>query len=234
MNIDTIYQSIKNWKALADSYRSGNEESGKELVKLLNQGSHFSVDEAEIKVWRIRLENEPDKAIHAYAGIDNNIFKIFMIDSVSDAKGDFTDIVVKELNRTPPYPSGNTAAEFSSSLPITSESAIYRNFRFNMYCSEWFTGQKAEPFRVISIPFDDYERMGLAEGQSCTSFFGLTNETAVNTSIENYHIEIITVKDIGIDSISQTAENYSTPRPPFTANDPVGNYQLLLKSDAHL
>jgi hypothetical protein len=234
MQIDTIYQAIKNWKILIDSYKNGNDESGKEIMKFLNQGSHFSVEGMEIKEWKKRLENESDKAIHVYMGIDNNTLKFFLIDSKSDADADFSYIVVKEFNRIPPESPVNTSAELVSGPPITSESAIYRNFRFNMYCSAWLTAQKAEPFRIIHVPFDDYERMQLTDDQSCTSFFGLTNETGENSPIEDYHIEIITVKDIGVNSISQTAENYSTPRPPFTANDPIGDYQLLLKSDAHV
>jgi hypothetical protein len=234
MNINTIYQAIKNWKILTDSYENGNEQSGKEILQFLNQGSHFSIDGTEIKEWKKRLENESDKTIHVYTGIDDNLLKFFLIDSKSDADGDFNYIVIKDFNRTPPKNSINITTSVISELPITSESAIYRNFRFNMYCGAWVETQKAEFFRIISIPFDDYERMELADDQFCTSFFGLTNESAENSSIENYHVEIITVKDVGINSISQTAENYSTPRPPFTANDPVVNYQLLLKSDAHV
>ena len=49
MQIDTIYQAIKNWKILIDSYKNGNDESGKEIMKFLNQGSHFSVEGTEIK-----------------------------------------------------------------------------------------------------------------------------------------------------------------------------------------
>ncbi|WP_027386711.1 hypothetical protein [Chryseobacterium gregarium] len=234
MNISTIYQAIKNWKALVDSYKSGNEESGKEIIRFLNQGSHFSVDATEINEWKKRLKNEPDKAIHVYTGIDNNLLKFFLIDSKSDTEGNFSDIVIKEFNRIPPENTIPVSAGLTSEAPITSESAIYRNFRFNMYCSAWVAAQKEDPFRIISIPFDDYERMGLTDSRSCISFFGLTNEASENMSIQNYHIEIITVKDVGINSISQTAENYSTPRPPFTANDPVADYQLLLKSDAHV
>jgi hypothetical protein len=234
MNINTIYQSIKNWKALTDSYKNGNEESGKKMIQFLNQGSHFSVDGSEIKEWKKRLGNETNKAIHVYLGIDNDLLKFFLIDSKSDREENFSDIVVKEFNHLPPENDLSIAAGLTSEAPITSESAIYRNFRFNMYCSAWMAAQKTEPLRIISVPFDDYERMELTAVQSCTSFFGLTHTAGENTSIEDYHIEIISVKDVGINSISQTAENYSTPRPPFTANDPVENYQLLLKSDAHV
>ncbi|WP_027381251.1 hypothetical protein [Chryseobacterium daeguense] len=234
MEINTIYQSIKNWKTLIDSYQGGNEQSGKDILQFLNQGTHFSVDGSEVKEWKKRLENESDKAIHVYTGIDNNLLKFFMIDSKSDAAGDFSYIVVKDFNRTPPQAPINVTTDVVSEAPITSESAIYRNFRFNMYCSAWIPSQKTEFFRIISVPFDDYERMQLADDQHCTSFFGLTNEAAENSSMQDYHLEIVTVKDIGVNSISQTAENYSTPRPPFTANDPVVNYQLLLKSDAYI
>jgi hypothetical protein len=232
MDIDTIYQAVKSWKTLIDSYKNGNTQSGKEIIKYLSQGTHFSVDASEIKEWKNLLGSEAVKNIHAYVGIDNESLKFFLIDSKSDALGNFNYISVKDFTRLPPGDIANT--ELDSEPPITSESAIYRNFRFNMYCSAWLEAQKSELFQVISIPFDDYERMNLDIDQSCTCFFGLTNELQENTSINDYHIEIITVKDIDINSISQSAENYSTPRPPFTASDPVGNYQLLLKSDAYV
>jgi hypothetical protein len=234
MQTDTIYQAIKNWKTLIDSYKNGNEESKKQIMNYLNQGSHFSVEGNEIKKWKEKLENESYKTIHVYLGINEDKLKFFLIDSKSDADEDFSYIAVKEFSRSAPESSPNISSELISDPPITSESAIYRNFRFNMYGNAWLETQKAELFRIISIPFDDYERMGLADDQSCTSFFGLTNETLKNTSIGDYHIEIITVKDIGVDNISLTAENYSTPRPPFTVSDPIGNYKLLLKSDAYL
>jgi hypothetical protein len=232
MEIDTIYQAIKNWKILIDSYKNGNAESGKQIIKYLNQGSHFSVEGSEITAWKNRLENESDKTIHTYMGIDENRLKFFLIDSKSDAEGNFNYIGVKDFGRIPP---GNISINNELvSLPITSEAAIYRNFRFNMYATAWLETQKSEPFRLISIPFEDFERMNITNSESCTSFFGLTNEMLESSPIADYHIEIITVKSIGVDSISQTAENYSTPRPPFTVNDPISKYQLLLKSDAHV
>lgn len=234
MLIDTIYQAIKNWKTLIDSYKSGNEESGIQIMKYLNQGSHFSVQGKDIKQWKERLENESQQSIHAYVGIDNNVIKFFLIDSKSDFKQEFGTILIKEFDRLAPESHENSSEELISEPPITSEAAIYRNFRFNMYGNAWLKTQKINLFRVIHIPFDDYEKMELTDNESCTSFFGLTNETSEKSTIADYHIEIITVKDIGINSISQTAENYSTPRPPFTVDDTSENYKLLLKSDAHV
>lgn len=235
MQIDTIYQAIKNWKSLIDSFKSGNEESKSQLITYLNQGTHFSVTEKEIAEWKKRLENENQQSIHAYVGIDNNTLKFFLIDSKSDSATDFSYIVIKEFTRLPPENQAmNLQQELISEPPISSEAAIYRNFRFNMYGNAWLETQKENLFRVIHIPFDDYKRMELSDDKSCTSFFGLTNEGLEKNSISDYHIEIITVKDISVNSISQTAENYSTPRPPFTANDPATNYQLLLKSDDYV
>ncbi|MCS3528679.1 hypothetical protein [Chryseobacterium sp. JUb7] len=234
MLIDTIYQSIKNWKTLSDSYKNGNEKSGKEIMRYLNQGSHFSVEGKNIAEWKKNLENESEKTIHAYLGIDEDQLKFFLIDAKSDADADFSTVIIKQFNRSSPENPLMPSSELISNPPITSEAAVYRNFRFNMYGSAWLETQKSEPFRLISIPFDDYERMNLTDDESCTCFFGLTNETLKDSSIADYHIEIITVKNIGIDTISLTAENYSTPRPPFSANDPVDNYQLLLKSDAYV
>jgi hypothetical protein len=234
MQIDTIYQAIKKWNNLIDSFKNGDEESKLQIITYLNQGTHFSVDENEISEWKQRLGSEDNQAIHAYVGIDNNILKFFLIDSKSDAATDFSYIVVKEFTRSPPGNPLNSQQELISEPPISSEAAIYRNFRFNMYGNAWLETQKENLFRVINIPFDDYTRMELTDNESCTSFFGLTNEGLEKNSIADYHIEIITVKDIGVNSISQTAENYSTPRPPFTANDLATNYQLLLKSDDYV
>jgi len=234
MLIDTVYQSIKNWETLSDSYKNGSEKSGKEMMRYLTQGSHFSVEGKNIAEWKKNLEHSSEKSIHAYLGIDQDQLLFFLIDSESDAKADFSRIVMKTFNRIAPEAQPTPSSELISNVPITSEAAVYRNFRFNMYGSAWLETQKSDPFRLISIPFKDYERIPLTDAESCTCFFGLTNETMRDSSIADYHIEIISVKDIGITTMSQTAENYSTPRPPFTANDPADQYQLLLKSDAYV
>ncbi len=229
MDINQICQAIENWKILTDSYKDGNHESRKKLLGLLNQGSHFSVEADEIQAWTKRLGNASDKLIHVYAGIEDDVFKLYLIDSASDAAGNFTYIVTKEMNRNPPYDMPDPQLVCA---PISSQSAIYRNFIFDMYCSAWMETQKEDFFRIISIPFEDYEGMNLTKNESCISFFGLTNEETTASSLKEYHIEFITMKDLDIGSMSSTAENYSTPRPPFTAADPDTNYQLLLKSDA--
>lgn len=229
MNITPICQAIENWKTLVESYKTGNNESRKTLLELLNQGSHFSVEAGEIQAWTERLENTANPSIHVYAGIDDDVFKLYLIDSASDAAKDFSAVVTKEMNRNPPCDMPDPQLICS---PISSESAIYRNFTFNMYCSAWMETQKEDFFRIISIPFEDYKSMNLKKDESCISFFGLTNEKVAASSLKEYHIEFITMKDLAIDSISSTAENCSTPRPPFTAADPIENYQLLLKSDA--
>ncbi|MFY1046112.1 hypothetical protein [Chryseobacterium sp. GP-SGM7] len=232
MELELVYKAIKNWKALIYSYQQGNIDSAKELLEFLNQGSHFSIDASVIKEWSIRLAGVENQFIHVYAGIENNLFKLYLIDSDSDAKGDFSYIVKREFNRKPPL--NLPEMQLCSGPPISSESAIYRNFIFNMFCSAWMATQKNDFFRIITVPFDDYKRMELETGQSCICFFGITNEGKESNDIKDFHIELITIKDLKIDSISKTAENYSTPRPPFTATDPNTNYQLLLKSDEYL
>ncbi|MDH6250301.1 hypothetical protein M2347_000028 [Chryseobacterium sp. H1D6B] len=234
MTIDTIYQAIKQWKTLADSYKNGNKDSESEILDYLNQGSHFSVSGEEIKQWKVNLENEETKTIHAYVGINEDKLKFFLIDSKSDADADFDDIAIKEFTRRAPDGIIQNESDLTNNPPISSESAIYRNFRWDMYCSSWLETQKTEPFfQLVSIPFYDYERLHLEDGESCTCFFGLTNETDAASPIFDYHIEIITVKNLSIDEISKIAEDYSTPRPPFTV-DTIQDYQLLLKSDAYL
>ncbi len=229
MNTSPIFQAIENWRTLIDSYKRGKDESRKKLLELLNQGSHFSVKADEIQAWTERLANASNPLIHVYAGIDDDVFKLYLIDSASDAAGDFTYIVIKEMNRNPPC---DVPEQQLVNDPISSQSAIYRNFMFNMYCSAWMETQRDDFFRIISIPFEDYARMNLNKGESCISFFGLTNEKVTASSLKEYHIELITMKDLAIGSISSTAENCSTPRPPFTVADPITNYQLLVQSDA--
>ncbi|WP_294205639.1 hypothetical protein [uncultured Chryseobacterium sp.] len=231
MNITPICHAIKSWKKLIDTYRiHDDDESGKKILRLLNQGSHFSVTASEIQQWAERLANASNPLIHVYAGVDNEAFKLFLIDSVSDAAKDFSYIVTKEMDRD--LPSSHTPDPQQVCTPISSESAIYRNFMFNMYCHAWMATQKENFFQIISIPFEDYRNMELKNGQSCISFFGLTDGQSTSVSLYKYHIEIITMKDLEINSISSTAENCSTPRPPFTAEDPVENYQLLQESHA--
>lgn len=235
MEIDAIYQSIQQWKILTDAFKNGNQESETEILKYLNQGTHFSVSGAEIVAWKNNLANATDKAIHAYVGIDQGVLKFFLIDSKSDADSDFSHILVKEFTRkSPDVITGIDTNLMVTQPPITSESAIYRNFTWNMYGSPWLKVQKTQPFfQLIYIPFDDYERLNLADNQLCTCFFGLTNETQEIGPITDYHIEIITVKDLTINEISKDAQDYSTPRPPFTIST-IEDYQLLLKSDAYL
>ncbi|ASK29992.1 hypothetical protein CEY12_07670 [Chryseobacterium sp. T16E-39] len=235
MTIESIYQSIKKWSVLIDAYKSGNDGSESEILGYLNQGTHFSVSGKEINQWKINLGSSDDKRIHAYLGIDEGQLKFFLIDSESDKTADFSGIIVKEFTRDSPNVTVQNTTNLEVDPPITSESAINRNFRWNMYCTTWLKAQKTEPFvQVTSIPFADYERLGLQDSQSCTSFFGLTDDTENGASVFAYHIEIITVKNLTINEMSKTAENYSTPRPPFTAADPLENYQLLTKSGAFL
>ncbi len=232
MNFCSIFQAVQNWKKLTHSYKEKKTDSGKKLLGFLNQGSHFSIDASVIEEWRERIGDHTSQFIHGYAGIENDLFKLYLIDSQSDSQGDFSYIVIRELSRTPPI--CVPEPQLTSGPSISSESAIYRNFIFNMFCSAWMETQKNDFFRIIRIPFDDFLKMELENGHSCISFFGLTNEGKESTGIHDYHIELITIKDVTIDSISETAENYSTPRPPFTVTDPDTNYQLLLKSDAYL
>lgn len=235
MTIENIYQSIKKWKSLIDSYKSGNNATESEILGYLNQGTHFSVSGNEVKLWQSQLEGTEPKRIHAYLGIDIDKLKFFLIDSKSDQEADFNNILIKEFTRQSPEDQVQNTTNLEILPPITSESAINRNFRWNMYATAWLKAQKTEPFvQVISIPFEDYERLGLEDSESCTCFFGLTDEAEKGDSDFAYHIEIITVKDLTINEMSKTAEDYSTPRPPFTAADPVDNYQLLLKSGAFL
>ncbi|MBT2620127.1 hypothetical protein [Chryseobacterium sp. ISL-6] len=235
MTTENIYLSIKKWKTLIDSYKSGNDANEKEILGYLNQGTHFSVSGNEVALWKTNLENADPKRVHAYLGIDENKLKFFLIDSKSDREADFNNIFIKEFTRQSPEDQAQNTTNLEILPPITSESAINRNFRWNMYATAWLKAQKTEPFvQVITIPFEDYERLGLGDSESCTCFFGLTDEAEKGDTDFAYHIEIITVKDLTINEMSRTAENYSTPRPPFTVADPVDNYQLLLKSGAFL
>jgi len=234
MTTESIYQSIKKWKTLIDAYRSGIDGSEAEILGYLNQGTHFSVSGKEIDQWKINLGNSEDPKIHAYLGIDEDRLKFFLIDSESDKTSDFTDIVIREFTRDSPNVTVQNTTNLEVDPPITSESAINRNFRWNMYCTTWLKAQKVQDFvQIVAIPFADFDRLGLNGDQSGTCFFGLTDDPE-NASVFAYHVEIITVKDLTISEMSKTAENYSTPRPPFTAADPVDNYQLLKKSGAFL
>lgn len=234
MTTENIYQSIKKWKSLIDSYKNGNNAIEAEILGYLNQGTHFSVSGDEVRQWQNILGKEEQKRIHAYIGIDENVLKFFLIDSKSDKEGNFNTIFIKEFTRQSPNAITENTTNLEICPPITSESAINRNFRWNMYGTTWLKAQKVEPFvQIVSIPFADYERLGLEGKQSCTCFFGLTNDIQKSASGFAYHIEIITVKDLTINEMSKTAENYSTPRPPFTVDAPA-DYQLLLKSGAYL
>lgn len=234
MTTESIYQSIKKWKTLIDAYKSGIDGSEAEILSYLNQGTHFSVSGKEIDQWKINLGNSEDQKIHAYLGIDEDRLKFFLIDSESDKTADFNDIVIREFTRDSPNVTVQNTTNLEIDPPITSESAINRNFRWNMYCTTWLKAQKVQDFvQIVAIPFADFDRLGLDGDQSGTCFFGLTDDPE-NASVFAYHVEIITVKDLTISEMSKTAENYSTPRPPFTAADPVDNYQLLKKSGAFL
>ncbi|WP_418124561.1 hypothetical protein ACNFU2_07850 [Chryseobacterium sp. PTM-20240506] len=234
MTTESIYQSIKKWKTLIDAYKSGIDGSEAEILGYLNQGTHFSVSGKEIDQWKINLGNSEDPKVHAYLGIDEDRLKFFLIDSESDKTSDFTDIVIREFTRDSPNVTVQNTTNLEIDPPITSESAINRNFRWNMYCTTWLKAQKVQDFvQIVAIPFADFDRLGLDGDQSGTCFFGLTDDPE-NASVFAYHVEIITVRDLTISEMSKTAENYSTPRPPFTAADPVDNYQLLKKSGAFL
>ncbi|MGH1518154.1 hypothetical protein [Chryseobacterium sp. JK1] len=233
MTTENIFEALRNWKNLIDPYTIENGANGAEILNYLNQGTHFSVSGKEIAQWATHLEKEELKRIHAYIGIHEKQLKFFLIDSKSDKDADFSNIIIKDFLRDFTESKMESNNEIVVNLPpITAESAINRNFRWNMFGTAWLQSQKeADFFQLISIPFSDYERMGIADEQTCTSFFGLTDDLEKKNSEFPYHIEIITVKSLAVDHMSETAENYSTPRPPFTV-DTLSDYQLLKQSSS--
>lgn len=229
MTTENIFESLRNWKSLIDSYTIENDANGKEILNFLNQGTHFSVSGKEIEQWRKNLETDLVKRIHAYIGIHEKQLKFFLIDSKSDKDADFSTIIVKDFlnDFTEEKIETSNDAVKNPSDPITAESAINRNFRWNMFATAWMQSQKEKDFfQLISIPFSDYERMWIEGEQTCTSFFGLTDDLMRKDSDFPYHIEIITVRSLAVNYMSETAENYSTPRPPFSV-DTLHDYQLL-------
>lgn len=231
MTTENIFEAIRKWKNLIDSYKNGIDTNGAEILNFLNQGTHFSVLGENIEQWKNNLGTEELKRIHAYVGIDGGHLKFFLIDSKSDKDADFSNIIIKEFSRNFSEEKMESSNDFEvNPPPITSESAINRNFRWNMFGTAWLQAQKTEDiFQLISIPFSDYDRMGIIGAQTCTSFFGLTDDLEKKDPEFPYHIEIITVKSLAVNHMSETAENYSTPRPPFTI-DTLNDYQLLKQS----
>lgn len=232
MTTENIFEAIRKWKNLIDSYKIGIDTNGAEILNYLNQGNHFSVSGEDIELWKKNLGTTEPQMIHAYVGIHEGKLKFFLIDSKSDKDAHFNTILVKdflvEFSESKIESSNDIVADVP---PITSESAINRNFRWNMFGTSWIEAQKtADIFQLISIPFSDYENIGIKGGQTCTSFFGLTDDLEKKDSDFPYHIEIITVKSLAVNHMSETAENYSTPRPPFTIIDTLNDYQLLKQS----
>ncbi|MDC8099273.1 hypothetical protein [Chryseobacterium rhizosphaerae] len=230
MTTENIFEAIRKWKNIIDSYKNGIDTNGTKILNYLNQGTHFSVSGAEIERWKKKLTGEHQR-IHAYVGIHEEQLKFFLIDSTSDKEANFGAIVIKSFSRD--FADGKMESSNDMELnppSITSEAAINRSFRWNMFATSWLQAQKTEDFfQLISIPFSDYERMGILDAQTCICFFGLTNNLEKKESNFPYHIEMITVKSLAINHISETAENYSTPRPPFTI-DSLSDYQLLKQS----
>jgi len=231
MTTENIFEAIRKWKNLIDSYKNGININGAEILIFLKQGTHFSVSGEEIEQWKRNLGTEELKSIHAYVGIHEEQLKFFLIDSKSDKDADFSNIIIKEfLSKFPEEKMESSNDQEMIPPPITSESAINRNFRWNMFGTAWIQAQQTENiFQLISIPFSDYDKMGITGGQTCISFFGLTDDLEKKDPDFPYHIEIITVKSLAINHMSETAENYSTPRPPFTV-DTLNDYQLLKQS----
>ncbi|UTX50305.1 hypothetical protein [Chryseobacterium sp. MA9] len=231
MTTENIFEAIRKWKNLIDSYKNGININGAEILIFLKQGTHFSVSGEEIEQWKRNLGTEELKSIHAYVGIHEEQLKFFLIDSKSDKDADFSNIIIKEFSSK--FPEEKMESSNDQEMippPITSESAINRNFRWNMFGTAWIQAQQTENiFQLISIPFSDYDKMGITGGQTCISFFGLTDDLEKKDPDFPYHIEIITVKSLAINHMSETAENYSTPRPPFTV-DTLNDYQLLKQS----
>lgn len=234
MEIENICNAIRKWNTLIELYQLENKVSEQEILNSLNQGTHFRVMGKEVQEWKKRLEQEEHKAIHAYAGIDEGRLKFFLIDSKSDKEADFSLILVKEFTRYPIDPLQQYFMNAMAAPSIDWESAINRNFRWNMFGSSWLDVNRKRPFfRLISIPFSDYEKLGLEDEQYCISFLGLTTLLKDEGNLSDYHIEFITVKHLEVNEMSREAEDFSTPRPPFTMSDQQ-NFQLLIKSDGSL
>jgi len=242
MTTDEIYDAIKSWKTLIDSYKKGDPESLTKILNYLTQGTHFSVNGTEIEKWKEYLKDDPLKAINAYVGIDNDQLKFFLIDSKNDSDPTFDPdtIVVKQFNRKL-VEEADGSYDYAINMDATNtdpvislESAIFRNFRWNIFGSVWLKAIQADPdslFQIVSIPFEDFCRLELEAYQSCISFLGLTDRGANSININKYNIDIITVKALTVNKIIETAQNYSTPRPPFSLL-PETNFQLLLRSHA--
>nr|WP_315034187.1 hypothetical protein [uncultured Chryseobacterium sp.] len=231
MTTENIFEAIRKWKNLIDSYKNENDANGAEILNYLNQGTHFSVSGQEIEQWGKNLEGKDYGEIHAYVGIHDEQLKFFLIDSKCDKEGNFNTILIKEFRREFAEAKIESSNDIELNPPsITSESAVNRSFRWNMFGESWLQAQKSEDFfQLISIPFSDYEKMKITGSETCVSFFGLTDNIEKRASDFLYHIEIITVKNLAINHMSETAENYSTPRPPFTF-DNLNDYQLLKQS----
>ncbi|UHO39479.1 hypothetical protein H5J24_05125 [Chryseobacterium capnotolerans] len=233
MTTENIFEALRNWKNLIDSYTIENDTNGTEIWNYLNQGTHFSVSGREIEQWAKNLEKDELKRIHAYIGIHEKKLKFFLIDSKSDKDADFSTVIAKDFLYNFPESKIESSCDMVD-LPttITAESAINRNFRWNMFGTAWLQSQRNKDiFQVISIPFSDYEKMGIEGEKTCTSFFGLTDDLEKKDSDFPYHIEIITVESLAVNHMSQEAENYSTPRPPFSV-DTLSDYQLLKQSSS--
>lgn len=232
MTTENIFEAIRKWKNLIDSYKNGIDTNGVEILNYLNQGTHFSVSGEEIEQWKRNLGTTELPMIHAYVGIHEGQLKFFLIDSKSDKDADFNTILTKDFLREFSESKIESSNDMVTDVPpITSESAINRNFRWNMFGTSWADAQKTEDiFQLISIPFSDYTKMNITGEQTCTSFFGLTDDLEKKDTDFPYHIEIITVKSLAVNHMSETAENYSTPRPPFSIIDTLNDYQLLKQS----
>lgn len=234
--LDEIKAAINKWDIIRTPEGPDFEAATEIIVNYLKQGFCFETLEADYESWKGTDGNPNPEYIHAYLGIYGEELVFFLIDSIADKTGDFSNILVKDylkassilLTIIPPPPK-NIADE----LETNSERlrALETCFQWQMYCKTWTSNvlhtDDRQILQIMRIPFEDFENA--FEGNEynvAASYFALKVDETENV----YNIDMYTS---AIDLIPQllSPTDRCRPMPPFKpVLDPIDDFQLYIES----
>lgn len=220
----------QNWQDVLDS---------KDVLQIsnhLNSGFSFHINREEYE--KMKAKN-PD-FVHYYFGIDNGVFKILIIDDVSDANKDHSSVFQKELSNHVGELESRDLLKYYQNLQVTPNTnqdyllplveALNRSFRWKLFSHNWlsvkYKGLRSNErihFPMISNPFEDLvgvfessENDETKKSDYAHHFFGLKRikEKEAN-SVPDLHFAVSKMSDYMIDIIVTNITDFDNTKDYF-------------------
>jgi len=218
MNLSIIKKSIQRWNQVR------NTELG---LTFLTSGFGFEVYRSEYEQWQ-KIVGDAKASIHLYIGILEFETVFFVIDSISDAKGDYRlneNLFYKSFTKDHKKNASSRFQAFNGGLPETE--AMQRTFKWFSDADAWFakkmnyTGREQSLIaRAFTIPYEDLDLIFSTKETSKTLlFFGLKDYYDDKKLLYKDEIEVLLCSEThgftGYKDNRQFAD-VTTPIPPFS------------------